>query len=188
MTLILKQIFQFLRLLNSDKGHKSIAFGVTCGFILGMTPSFSLQSLLIFICLFLFRIQMGAAFVTAFFFAFIALILDPVFHSFGSHILEMGSLKPLFTQMYNTPILPFTRFNNTIVMGSGAVSFLLSPIIFLISLKFIIKYREVVVARIKNTKVWKAIKMSTFYQWYTCLLYTSPSPRDKRQSRMPSSA
>ena len=27
------------------------------------------------------------------------------------------------------------------------------------------------------------------YNWdYTCLLYTSPSPRDKRQSRMPSSA
>ena len=26
----------------------------------------------------------------------------------------------------------------------------------------------------------------TYY--YTCLLYTSPSPRDKRQSRMPSSA
>ena len=27
-----------------------------------------------------------------------------------------------------------------------------------------------------------------FKQWKTCLLYTSPSPRDKRQSRMPSSA
>ena len=26
------------------------------------------------------------------------------------------------------------------------------------------------------------------YSIYTCLLYTSPSPRDKRQSRMPSSA
>ena len=25
-------------------------------------------------------------------------------------------------------------------------------------------------------------------QWQICLLYTSPSPRDKRQSRMPSSA
>ena len=25
-------------------------------------------------------------------------------------------------------------------------------------------------------------------QWTACLLYTSPSPRDKRQSRMPSSA
>ena len=27
-----------------------------------------------------------------------------------------------------------------------------------------------------------------FGSWYICLLYTSPSPRDKRQSRMPSSA
>ena len=29
---------------------------------------------------------------------------------------------------------------------------------------------------------------ATLVQVYTCLLYTSPSPRDKRQSRMPSSA
>ena len=28
----------------------------------------------------------------------------------------------------------------------------------------------------------------TFDNFYACLLYTSPSPRDKRQSRMPSSA
>ena len=27
-----------------------------------------------------------------------------------------------------------------------------------------------------------------FSEWWSCLLYTSPSPRDKRQSRMPSSA
>ena len=25
-------------------------------------------------------------------------------------------------------------------------------------------------------------------QWYNCLLYTSPSPRDRQKSRMPSSA
>ena len=45
-------------------------------------------------------------------------------------------------------------------------------------------------------KVWKDLKvvdssLSSFSvkaRGYTCLLYTSPSPRDKRQSRMPSSA
>ena len=38
---------------------------------------------------------------------------------------------------------------------------------------------------IKNLKFWnKPIS----YHGITCLLYTSPSPRDKRQSRMPSSA
>ena len=31
-------------------------------------------------------------------------------------------------------------------------------------------------------------KMFGFVHLYNCLLYTSPSPRDKRQSRMPSSA
>ena len=30
--------------------------------------------------------------------------------------------------------------------------------------------------------------LSMVFQSYACLLYTSPSPRDKRQSRMPSSA
>ena len=30
--------------------------------------------------------------------------------------------------------------------------------------------------------------LSGFELYYGCLLYTSPSPRDKRQSRMPSSA
>ena len=32
------------------------------------------------------------------------------------------------------------------------------------------------------------MKKSELAQYYACLLYTSPSPRDKRQSRMPSSA
>ena len=36
---------------------------------------------------------------------------------------------------------------------------------------------------IKNDEVNKLIK-----EYKNCLLYTSPSPRDKRQSRMPSSA
>ena len=33
-----------------------------------------------------------------------------------------------------------------------------------------------------------ALAMFPYAQLYNCLLYTSPSPRDKRQSRMPSSA
>ena len=32
------------------------------------------------------------------------------------------------------------------------------------------------------------ITISLWVNLHTCLLYTSPSPRDKRQSRMPSSA
>ena len=41
------------------------------------------------------------------------------------------------------------------------------------------------VAAVDGTAAAKAIEL---IRGYTCLLYTSPSPRDKRQSRMPSSA
>ena len=36
---------------------------------------------------------------------------------------------------------------------------------------------------VDNLLVWEDLE-----SWYTCLLYTSPSPRDRTRSRMPSSA
>ena len=38
------------------------------------------------------------------------------------------------------------------------------------------------------SKVKRIVKLGGFVQATTCLLYTSPSPRDQRGSRMPSSA
>lgn len=166
MGLILKQLFAFIKLLNSDTGNISLAAGMTCGFILGMTPVLSLHSLIVFLVLFFFRVQIGAALLTAFFFKFAAFLLDPIFHSVGSAVLEMKSLEPIFTQLYNIPIIPFTRFNNSIVMGSAVITFALSPLIYLLSLVFIKKYREIVVARFQSTKFWKAIQATRFYQWY----------------------
>ncbi len=166
MGLILKQLFAFIKLLNSDTGTVSLAAGMTCGFILGMTPSLSLHSLIIFLVLFFFRIQIGAALVTAFFFKFVAFILDPAFHAVGSKILELPSLQGFYTSLYNMPLIPFTRFNNSIVMGSAVITFVLSPFVFIMSRIFILKYRVTVVARLKETKLWKAIEATKFYQWY----------------------
>jgi uncharacterized protein (TIGR03546 family) len=166
MGLILKQLFSFIKLLNSDTGNISLAAGMTCGFILGMTPVLSLHSLIIFLILFFFRIQVGAALVTAFFFKFIAFLLDPVFHAVGSQVLEMESMQGFLTTLYNMPIIPFTRFNNSIVIGSAVVTFALAPFVFIASQYFIIKYRETVVARFKQTKAWKVVEATKFYQWY----------------------
>ena len=41
MTLILKQMFSLLKLLNSETGTNQIAAGVALGFIMGMAPAFS---------------------------------------------------------------------------------------------------------------------------------------------------
>lgn len=166
MGFLLKQIFAFVKLLNSDTGTNQIAAGIAAGFVLGMTPSLSLQTFLVIICIFFFRIQAGAAFVTAFFFKFAAYLLDPVFHQVGSKVLEMEALQGLFTTLYNMPIVPLTRFNNSIVMGSGVLTIILSPIVFAIGKVMVFKYRATVVASFKGTKFWKAIQATSFYKWY----------------------
>ncbi len=166
MGFLLKQIFAFLKLLNSDTGTTQIATGIACGFILGMAPTFSLQTIIVIVLMFFFRIQIGAATLSAFFFKFIAFLLDPVFHQMGMKILEMDSLKGIFTTMYNMPIVPFTRFNNSIVMGAGVTSVILAPFIYIIATAMVIKYRVAVVQRFRQTKAWKAFTLTTIYQWY----------------------
>ena len=166
MTLLLKQIFQLLKMLNSETGSHQIAWGVAVGFILGMTPSFSLQTVLVILILLFFRIQIGAALLAAFFFKFIAFALDPAFHSIGSMVLELPSLQSTYIELYNMPVVPWTRFYNSIVMGSGIMSILLTPAIFVASLYAIKKYRKNVYDRFKETRFFKAVKATAFYKWY----------------------
>ncbi len=166
MTFLLKQIFGFLKLLNSDTGTNQLASGIACGLILGFAPALSLQTFLVIAVLFLFRIQIGAATIFAFFFSFVAWVVDPISHQIGMAVLEMEALKPLFTEMYNMPLLPLTRFYNSIVMGSAIVSIVLAPFVFILSRILIEKYRATVVARFKQTKLWKAIKATSLYNFY----------------------
>jgi uncharacterized protein (TIGR03546 family) len=166
MTALLQQIFKFFKLLNSDTGTHQLAAGLAAGIILGFAPFFSLQTFFVLFLILTFRIQLGAAFLSAFFFKFIAFLVDPLADVFGRWALELETLRPLYTQMYQMPIVPFTRFNNSIVMGSLLTSLILVIPAFFIFKKLILKYREVVVARFKQTKVWKIFTATTFYKWY----------------------
>jgi uncharacterized protein (TIGR03546 family) len=167
MTLLLKQLFSFFKLLNSDTGTYQLASGLAFGVILGFAPILSLQALIVLILCFFFRIQMGAAFLSAFFFKFVAFLFDPVSDQIGRAVLESESLRPLFITLNNIPFIPLTRFNNSITMGSGIVSFTLVIPLFFLFKKSIIKYREVVVARYQQTKIWKMWVGTSIYKWYT---------------------
>lgn len=166
MTFLLKQIFQLFKMLNSETGTNQIASGLALGFALGMSPFLSLQGILILLLMIIFRVQFGAATLSAFFFAFIAYLLDPVFHIVGEKILYADDLQGLWTTLYNMPLVPLTRFNNTVVMGSGAVGLVLFIPLFFLFKKLILTYRTTVVARFKDTKVWKSFQLTSFYKWY----------------------
>ncbi len=166
MTLILKQVFAFIRLLNSDTGTNQIASGLALGIILGFAPFISLQTVIVLLLVFIFRIQLGAAFLSGFFFKFIAFLVDTPADHLGRILLEAESLRSIWTSLYNMPIIPMTRFNNSIVMGSLVISFILAPISFFIFKNLVIKYRETVVEKLKETKFWKALAATKIYNWY----------------------
>ena len=46
----------------------------------------------------------------------------------------------------------------------------------------------IVLYRRERSKVWQMRFKLYDRKWHSCLLYTSPSPRDRQKSRMPSSA
>ena len=166
MTLILKQIFGLLKLLNSDKATNQIAFGVAIGLILGFSPLLSLQSLLVLVCLIIFRIQVTAALLSAFFFSFVAFLIDPACDLLGRSVLETESLRQTFTTMYAMPLVPLTRFYNSIVMGSGIVALLLAPFVYVLAKILIIHYRATVVAKFQRSRFWHVFKATPFYNWY----------------------
>lgn len=167
MTILLKQLLNLIKMLHSENGTAQIAWGLTLGAFLGFSPFFSLQTFLIFTILFFFRVQFGAAFLSAFVFKFIAFLIDPLANSLGQWALEEPSLRPLWTKLYNVPLLPYTRFNNSIVMGSFLVALILSPFLYFFFAYAVKKYRTSVVAKFEKSKTFKAIKASKFYLWYT---------------------
>lgn len=167
MGILIKQIVNLIRLLHSENGLNEITWGLTLGVFLGFSPFFSIQTFLIFFILFIFRVQFGAAFLSAFFFKLVAFLIDPLAHVLGSWALENDSFRPLWSALYNMPIVPYTRFNNSIVMGSFLVALLLSPFLFFLFRMLIRKYRTHIVQVFEQSKAWKAFKATKIYFLYT---------------------
>ena len=167
MTLLIKQLINLIRLLHSDTGQAQIAAGLAFGVFLGFAPFLSLQTVLVLFVVFIFRVQLGAAFLSAFFFKFVAFLLDPVADPIGRTLLENKSLRPLWTSMYNVPLLPMTRFNNSIILGSFALSILLCPVLYFVFKMLVVKYQTTVVQIFEASRAWKLFKATKLFDWYS---------------------
>lgn len=166
MGLVLRQLLGLIRLLHSDTGTVSLALGVACGFVLGVSPLLSLQSALLAVFLFTFRIQLGAAMATMALVKPVAYLAAPLFDQAGGWVLSQESLLPTFMWLAKQPIVPWTRFNNTVVMGAGVVGLLMAPLVFVAAMYLVRRYRSVVRERIRRSRWWKLLSASSFFRWY----------------------
>lgn len=150
-------IRDILKVLQEDSSPVQIAFGAVLGVFFGMVPGL-LMKCLIFVLIMILQVNIGAALASAAVFALIGFFTDPLSDKLGYFILNAEALVPLWTVLYNTPLVPFTKFNNTIVMGNIFLSFIFFAPVYLFSNRFLNYYRRN--WRDKVAK-WKIVKLLT---------------------------
>src|SRR5512133_1268487 len=118
MFALLKLIQSIIKTLHSDGTPGQVAAGIALGAALGLTPLVNVHNLLVFSLIVLLNVSFGGGMLGWALFVPLGFLLDPVFDRIGSSLLLASSLRPLWTSMYNTPLVPYTNFNNTVVLGS----------------------------------------------------------------------
>lgn len=164
--LILKLIQQLVKALNSDGTPGQVAAGIALGAVFGLTPLMNVHNLVLFGAALILNVSMPGVFLGWMVFVPVGFALDPLFNALGAWLLGSAALRPLWTWAYNVPALPFTNFNNTVVLGSfvfWAVAFL--PLFFLARWG-VDRYRVKVFERLKKVRFFQAVAASGWYGTY----------------------
>jgi len=166
MYALVKFVQSLVKALNSDGTPGQVAAGIAIGACLGLTPLLNLHNLAIFSLVVLLNVSFGGAMLGWALFVPVGFLLDPVFHSVGLQLLEAPSLRPLWTAMTNTPLVPYTNFSNTVVLGSFVGWVMLAVPIFFAARYGVARYRATIGERVRRSRAYKAITASQAYNWY----------------------
>ncbi len=167
MLATLKLIQSLVGTLHSDGSPHQIAAGVALGAALGLTPLMSAHNAVVLALLVLLNVSFGAGMLGWALFAPLGFLLDPAFDRVGrALLLDTPALTPLWTSWYNTPGVPYTNFNNTVVLGSVVGWLALFLPIFLAVRFAVIGYRATLGERVRRSRLYRAVTYSKAYNVY----------------------
>jgi uncharacterized protein (TIGR03546 family) len=84
---MVNSILKLLKVLNSEAEPGQISLALCFGMVAGFLPFFSAANLVIFLIVFLVRVNLSAFFLATVFFSGVAYFLDPIFHRIGLSML-----------------------------------------------------------------------------------------------------
>jgi len=163
---LVKLLQSLVKALHSEGTPGQLAAGLALGSILGLTPLLSLHNALVFTLILMLNVSFAGALLGWAVFIPVGFLLDPVFDSIGHTLLFTPSLTPFFTSLYNMPVVPLTNFNNTVTLGSLAVSLVLFIPFFFLFRWAVARYRATIGERVKQSKWYRAVTASKLYNVY----------------------
>jgi len=152
----LKMLKKIIVIFQSDISPDQIAWGFALGAILGLVPNFMMK-ICLFAVIMLFRVNLTSALIACTLFSIIGFAADPLLDKVGYiFLINIKVLKPFYTWLYNLPLVPFTKFNNTVVMGSLIAGILLIVPNGIFAKKMLVYYRENYRDKVAQ---WKLVKL-----------------------------
>ncbi len=163
----LKIISKFIKAFRAGESPNQIAAGFGVGFLIGIMPLWTIQSIFFIFVLILVNINLAAGTVALLLAKLFAYLLDPIFHDIGYFILtDLSFMQNTWEAIYNIPLGPLSRFNNTVVMGSFVSGIILFFPVFFGMKILVVAYRERLEERMKKWKIVQAIKGSKLFNLY----------------------
>lgn len=157
------------RILRGADNPREVAAGIALGFFIGLTPGWPLHILLAALLILILNVNLTAAILATGLAVSLSWLLDPVINSVGELLLEdISGLQGLWTWAYNNPIMAWTRFNNTMVMGALVLGLIGALAIFFIGSKLLIQYQTQILEKIKSLPLFKSLVNSQaahLYYW-----------------------
>ncbi len=108
-------------ILGSVRGFDStrqLAAGIVLGMLIGIVPKDSLSVYMIGAATILSTANLFCAAISGLSFTWIGTLIDPYSHSAGNAVLGFQPMQGFYAWASELPVVPWTRFDNTVVTGS----------------------------------------------------------------------
>ncbi len=155
---MLKAIAKLLGAISSNTRPGAIAHAVSCGVLLGFMPKDNLLWYILFIFILFMNIQRGAYALSILLGASLTVFLDPLFDSVGYSILTVESVKPYYASLLDIPFVAFTKFNNTVVMGSFVCGVAAYIPLYVLARLFVWAWRKYLAEKVRKLKIAAVLK------------------------------
>jgi uncharacterized protein (TIGR03546 family) len=167
MLTLLKLLQSLFKTLHSEGTPGQVAAGIVLGAGIGLTPLLSAHNLLLFAAIVLLNVSFGGGMLGIALFTPLGFLLDPVFDRIGLALLQTPGLKGMWTAWYNTPIVPYTNFNNSLTLGSLVTWLVVTVPLYFVARWTITRYRATYGDRVMNSKFMKGLQASKLYNVYS---------------------
>lgn len=162
MYLILRPIRLLFKALVIESTPTQMSYGLALGVMLGLVPKGNLLAIVLGFCIAATRVNLAIVACAAVVVTFASSWLDTTFDYVGVCVLGQPSLREFWEAVYDTPMMPWTDFNNSIVMGSFVCGLLLIWPVQRISRPVFQKYSESLARRVRD---WRITKILLGAEW-----------------------